>query len=212
MDLIGEIEPPHRHAKEKAQARHRAIAGLDRGPGLHQVQLELPHLVDGGRIRRALQPGGKPFAGTDVADLCALGQLPGSHILQHALAGEGIAVAGDGANVLVFQFVAAGLELADEHRAGNQVLMAPQRAGERGQVVRHEVRREDRRRLREPPEADLREQDALTRDAVGHDRVEGREAVRSHDEQFVFADGVVVAHLAARQQGQGIEGRRVQCL
>ena len=39
--------------------------------------------------------------------------------------------------------------------------MAPQRAGERGQVVRHEVRREDRRRLREPPEADLREQDAL---------------------------------------------------
>ena len=40
MDLVGGIEPTHGDAEQEAQTRHRAIARLDRGAGLHQVPLE----------------------------------------------------------------------------------------------------------------------------------------------------------------------------
>ena len=63
VDLVGEIEPAHRHAEQEAQARHGAVARLDRGAGLHQLQLEQPH----------------------VADLSALRELSGNHVLDHAL-------------------------------------------------------------------------------------------------------------------------------
>ena len=54
----------------------------------------------------------------------------------------------------------------------------------------------ERRRLREPEIGNLREHLALARNAVGHDDVEGREAVAG-DEQQPVAEVEDFAHLAA---------------
>ena len=62
--------------------------------------------------------------------------------------------------------------------------------------------------LAEPEQRHLREQFALARDRLAHDHVEGRQAVAGDHQDAVVADGVVVAHLAAREQRQGGEGRR----
>ena len=86
MNLIGEIEPAHGDTEQKLEAGHRPVARQDRGAGLHEMQLEQAHLVDGGGVGRALEPGGKPLAGADMTDLRAFGKLPRRHILQHALA------------------------------------------------------------------------------------------------------------------------------
>ena len=86
VDLVGQIEPTHGDAEQEPEARHRAIARLDRGARRHQVQLEGSHLVDGGRVGRSLQPGCEPPAGADVADLRAPRELARDHVLDHALA------------------------------------------------------------------------------------------------------------------------------
>ena len=43
----------------------------------------------------------------------------------------------------------------------------------------------------------------LTRNRIIEDDVEGRQAVGGDDQQMIFTHGIHVAHLAARQQGQG---------
>jgi hypothetical protein len=57
--------------------------------------------------------------------------------------------------------------------------------------------------LIEPPGADLRQHRALHRDGLGHDDVEGADAVCGHQQQTVVADGVDIADLAAPDPLQG---------
>jgi hypothetical protein len=64
--------------------------------------------------------------------------------------------------------------------------------------------------LVKPEERELREQLALAGNRLAHDHVKGADAVARHHQDAVVAHGVVVAHLAAREQGQGGEGRGVQ--
>ena len=54
----------------------------------------------------------------------------------------------------------------------------------------------------EPEQRHLRQQLALAGDGLAHDHVKGREAVRGHHQDAVIAHGIVVAHLAAREQRQ----------
>jgi hypothetical protein len=58
----------------------------------------------------------------------------------------------------------------------------------------------------EPPQRHLREDLALARNGLAHDDVEGAQAVARDHQDAVFADRVVVAHLAARKQGQALDG------
>ena len=80
--------------------------------------------------------------------------------------------------------------------------MAVQGLGQRVGVVGHEVRREDEAGLVEPPEADLGEQDAFARDAVGHHDVKGRETVR-RDDQVMRAEVEDFTDLALRLKRVG---------
>ncbi|MDT4852040.1 hypothetical protein FQZ97_862570 [compost metagenome] len=64
--------------------------------------------------------------------------------------------------------------------------------------------------LVEPEQRELGEQSALAGDRLAHDHVEGTDAVGRHHEDAVVAHGVVVAHLAARKQGQGFQGGGVE--
>jgi hypothetical protein len=73
------------------------------------------------------------------------------------------------------------------------------------QVVGHDVAQ-----LVEPEQRHAGEQLALAGDRLAHDHVEGRQAVAGHHEDAVLAHGVVVAHLATRQQRQGGQGGGVQ--
>ena len=80
--------------------------------------------------------------------------------------------------------------------------MAVQGLGQRVGVIGHEVRREDKAGLVEPPEADLREEDAFARDAVGHHDVERRETVRRHN-QVMRAEVEDFTNLALRLERVG---------
>ena len=95
-----------------------------------------------------------------------------------------------------------GLELTHEHRARDQVFVAVQGLGQRVGVVGHEVRREDEAGLIKPPKADLGEEDAFARDAVGHHDVEGRETV-SRDNQIMRAEVEDFTDLALRLERVG---------
>ncbi|MCY1548246.1 hypothetical protein D9M68_843420 [compost metagenome] len=64
--------------------------------------------------------------------------------------------------------------------------------------------------LVEPEQRKPGEQLTFAGNRLAHDHVKGADAVAGHHQDAVFADGVVVAHLATRQQGQGGEGRGVQ--
>ena len=57
--------------------------------------------------------------------------------------------------------------------------------------------------LVEPEQRHLRQQRPLARDRLTHDHIERTDAVRGHHQDAVGAHRVVVAHLAACQQGQG---------
>ena len=70
-----------------------------------------------------------------------------------------------------------------------------------GQVVRAQVAE-----AVEPPQRHLRQQFALAGDRLAHDDVEGREPVAGDHQDAVGADSVVVAHLAACEQRQALDG------
>ena len=93
------------------------------------------------------------------------------------------------------------LQALDEHRAAPHLraLVGCDHAFGvlAGEVVRHDVAQP-----RKPEQRHARQQLALAGDRLAHDHVEGRQAVAGHHQQPVVADGVVVAHLAARQQRQ----------
>ena len=64
--------------------------------------------------------------------------------------------------------------------------------------------------LVEPEQRQLGEQRALARNRLAHDHVKGADAVGGHHQDAVVAHGVVVAHLATREQRQGSQGGGVQ--
>ncbi|CAB4578670.1 unannotated protein [freshwater metagenome] len=65
--------------------------------------------------------------------------------------------------------------------------------------------------LVKPKQRHLREQHPFARDRLAHDHVKSTDAVRSHHQDAVVTHGVVVTHLASRQQGQGGQSRGVEC-
>ncbi len=69
------------------------------------------------------------------------------------------------------------------------------RLGERGELGRQHVVGRDLRKRREPEVRELREHDALARDAGVEDHVEGADAVARHNQQAAFACPVQVANL-----------------
>src|SRR5690606_20320263 len=58
----------------------------------------------------------------------------------------------------------------------------------------------------EPEVGDTGQHGALARDRIGHDHIESREAIADDDEQLVVVDGVDVAHFAATEQRQALDG------
>ena len=84
-------------------------------------------------------------------------------------------------------FDGQGDKFAHEHRARDQVFVSFEGVRQGRQVIGHEVRREHRFSLFEPPQADLRKENAFAGNAVRHHDIEGRQPIGSHDE-VVFAE------------------------
>jgi hypothetical protein len=63
----------------------------------------------------------------------------------------------------------------------------------------------------EPVIRHLGEYRALARNRLGQNNIEGRQAVGLHHQQFVVADGVEIAHLAAMQEGQAFQAGFKNC-
>jgi len=89
---------------------------------------------------------------------------------------------------------AAG-ELLAEAAAGGEAV------ADLGEIRRYEVVGKERGRLAEPEGADLSQDSALAGDGRGQDLVEGREAVRGHDEQ-ALSDVVDGAGFASAEEGE----------
>ena len=93
-------------------------------------------------------------------------------------------------------------QLAHKHRPRDERLVATEGARESDLMVGHEMDGEYLSRLREPPETELSEEDALARHAIGHDHIEGRQPVGRHDQE-VFPEVEDLAHLARGHLGIG---------
>ena len=68
-DLGHQVVPSKRHAKQEFDASHGLIAGADARAGLHQMPLEIPHIIRCGRLGRAPEPSRKTLAGAQVTGL-----------------------------------------------------------------------------------------------------------------------------------------------
>src|ERR1700736_4605515 len=78
-----------RHAEQKAQPGHDAIAVTDADAGVGQVQLEGPDVLTSRRVGRPLQKRSKPLTAADVASLRARAELARIHIFNHTLTQRG---------------------------------------------------------------------------------------------------------------------------
>src|ERR671918_2380365 len=96
VDLGGQVQAPERHAEQELNAGHDAVAIADARPALHQVQLEAADVIGGGGVRRAVPEKGEPLAAVDVASLRVGPELPGVHVLDHALAQRADRTSGHG--------------------------------------------------------------------------------------------------------------------
>ena len=147
---------------------------------------------DGLRKLRGLDEAGGQLVVEDGAGLLVLLESGGGEVAAHdGLDGE------DG-------------HLEAEHRAVHEVGAVLEEGAHGGVVVGHEVVREDFADEVEPTQGDAGEKLALAGHAVGHDDIEGREAVGRDDEEVV-AEIEDLAHLAGgdfliRETGDGHEG------
>jgi len=103
-----------------------------------------------------------------------------------------------------------GLQAAHEHGAAAHLFDLVRLHHAFGRLTRQVVGANALQPL-EPEQRHLCQQHALAGDGVVHDHVEGRNPVAGDHEDAVLAHGIVVAHLAARQQGQGVQVGGVQC-
>ncbi len=94
------------------------------------------------------------------------------------------------------------LEFFHDHAAELQVPVLQAAARELAGLVGQKMVDDEALRLRKPPQAHLREQDALARNAVGQDHVEGGKAV-SGGEQERVAEIEKLADLAGANAGVG---------
>src|SRR5688572_31745189 len=65
--------------------------------------------------------------------------------------------------------------------------------------------RDDVTQFIEPEKREFRQHAALARNGRRQDDVEGRQAIRLHDEQPVFTHGIEIAHLAAMEELEALE-------
>ena len=86
IDFRRQIVPPQRYPEQEPYPGHDAVAVMNAGPVLDQMQLEAAHIVRSRRVRRALEKGGEALASADMAPLRAFAELAGVHVLDHALA------------------------------------------------------------------------------------------------------------------------------
>jgi hypothetical protein len=89
IDLFCQVQSPQRHAKQKPQPGHDAVAGANAYARLGQVQLEAADVVKGGCIRGSLEERREPLAGADVASLRSRTELARIHIFDHTLTQRG---------------------------------------------------------------------------------------------------------------------------
>jgi hypothetical protein len=89
IDLFGQIQSPQRHAEQKAQPGHDAVAVTDADAGVGQVQLEGPDVLTCRRVGRPLQKRSKPLTAADVASLRSRAELARIHIFNHTLTQRG---------------------------------------------------------------------------------------------------------------------------
>ena len=94
------------------------------------------------------------------------------------------------------------LQLLYRHAAKLEVAGESVFRGEQAGLIGQEVVGDELPHLREPPQTDLREHDALAGDAVGQDHIEGRQAVGGGDQQRI-AQVEDFAHLAGGELGEG---------
>src|SRR5262252_3151644 len=85
VDLGSKVEPAQRHAKQKPQPGHDAIAIADARAALGKVQLEAANVLQGRRVRGSLQKCRELLAAADMAPLRSGTELACVHVLDHAL-------------------------------------------------------------------------------------------------------------------------------
>ena len=103
-----------------------------------------------------------------------------------------------------------GLEALDQHGAAHHLRQLGSCNHTLGRFT-SQVVGADVTELAEPEQRHLREQRALAGYRLAQNHVKSAEPVAGDHQQAVGADSVVVAHLAACQQGQRCQGRGVQC-
>src|SRR5215470_1273177 len=85
VDLGSKVQPPQRHAKQKPQPGHDAVAIANAGATLGKMQLEPADILRCRRVRGSLQKCCELLAAADMAPLRAGTQLACVHVLDHAL-------------------------------------------------------------------------------------------------------------------------------
>src|SRR5260370_565972 len=85
VNLGSKVQPPQRHAKQKPQPGHDAVAIADARAALGKVQLEPANVLRCRRVRRSLQKCSELLAAADMAPLRAGTELARIHVLDHAL-------------------------------------------------------------------------------------------------------------------------------
>jgi hypothetical protein len=82
----GQIGPIQGDGEEEAQGRNRRVAARRGHAALSQVQLEAPHILGRGCLRRAAEEGREASDLTDVVGACLLDEMAHRHVVDHALA------------------------------------------------------------------------------------------------------------------------------
>ena len=101
------------------------------------------------------------------------------------------------------------LEPLDQHRAAHHLWQLGRRDRTFGRIA-GQVVGANVAELVEPEQRHLREQRTFAGNRLAQDHVKSAEPVAGDHQQAVFADGVVVAYLATRQQRQRRQGGGVQ--
>jgi hypothetical protein len=82
----GQIGPIQGDGEEEAQGHNRRVAARRGHAALSQVQLEAPHILGRGCLRRAAEEGREASDLTDVVGACLLDEMAHRHVVDHALA------------------------------------------------------------------------------------------------------------------------------
>ena len=82
----GQIDPIEGDGEEEAQGRDRRVAAGWGHAAFGQVQLELPHILRRGGLRRAAEEGREASDLADVISAGLLDEMAHRHVIDHALA------------------------------------------------------------------------------------------------------------------------------